>query len=151
MEMFMQAAGGRAMGRATSGVAQGCPASGLMFVVLADPILKRIAGALRQARAGIIRVCADDTAIALRDMRFLRTLVELFKEAEAASGLGLKPSEYKLIIVKPAPTAEDRNAVEEQLMLAGLGEFDVVTHEKCLGMAVGPGAGEHRWDNPRRK
>ena len=99
----MAAFDGQSMGRATSGVAQGCPAFGLMFVVLAEPILRRIAEQLKRDRAGVIRACADDMAVALRDSRYLKKIAEMYKEAGTVSGLILKLAKCKIVIAKPDP------------------------------------------------
>ena len=52
--------------RFLSGVLQGCPASALLFNNAIDPFLASFDKALRSRNAGIVRACADDTGIVLK-------------------------------------------------------------------------------------
>lgn len=50
---------------ATSGVAQGCPLSGFLFVIAADSFVRAIHTTITGAGAGVVRFCADDGAISM--------------------------------------------------------------------------------------
>ena len=51
----------------TSGVIQGCPMSGLLFVAAVDPMLTEMHKQLDAKNKAVTRACADDIAAALRD------------------------------------------------------------------------------------
>ena len=91
-----------------SGVLQGCPLSGLIFVMIMDPFVKalerlqqvsipQIQSLLPSFRHTTVRVCADDVGAALATILRLPKLHFIFQFAEKFAGLHLKAK--KCIIV----------------------------------------------------
>ena len=78
-----------------SGVLQGCPASGTLFVLVVDPLLWMFRTRVSSA---IIRACADDVGAALRRMQDLIAMADVFEKFRIASNLTLKPSKCVLIL-----------------------------------------------------
>lgn len=67
----------------TSGVAQGCPLSGVLFVCIMDLVIRRLQGVLRRAKVVIIRACVADLAVALRTARGAQLVSPDFRRPEA--------------------------------------------------------------------
>jgi len=78
-----------------SGVLQGCPLSGTLFVLVVDPLLWMFRTRVSSA---IIRACADDVGAALRRMQDLIAMADVFEKFRIASNLTLKPSKCVLIL-----------------------------------------------------
>ena len=84
-----------------SGVLQGCPLSGLVFVAAIDPILWRIHDTVDARGIGTTRACADGIGAAMRGIAGLLLYRHTFALGKAAAGLALKPAKCAL-----TPTAE---------------------------------------------
>ena len=63
--------------RFPSGVAQGCTASAF-FNNAIDPFLASFDKALRSRNAGIVRACADDLGIVLKQLKHLKIIFSFF-------------------------------------------------------------------------
>ena len=64
--------------RFLSGVIQGCPASAFLFNNAIDPFLASFDKALRSRHAGIVRACADDIGIVLKQLKHLKLVQPIF-------------------------------------------------------------------------
>ena len=73
-----------------SGVLQGCPPAALLFVVAMEPFLILFQLSIVDAGLGIVKVCADDIAIVLKNISALCEVSKTFKIAEQVAGLILK-------------------------------------------------------------
>lgn len=82
------------VGLVTSGIAQGCPLSGVLFVCATDPKGRRIHATLARSKSGMLRQCADDTAVLLRSARLLPSLTTAF--AAAGRFAGVRPQACKM-------------------------------------------------------
>ena len=85
-----------------SGVLQGCPASAFLFTVSLDPFLYAFEASLcntQNRRTGIMRACADDLGVALRNLRQLTLMEPIFEDARVLAGLTLKPKKCVLIVL----------------------------------------------------
>lgn len=120
---------------ATSGVAQGCPLSGSLFVIVMDPVLRWIHDTLHRHIACMERACVDDLAIALRSVRFVAHLAPIFGRAESAAALRLKPTTCKAIVLAEGDAVEQARELRD--VIAGSAEewseFEVVR----LGISLG--------------
>lgn len=139
--------------QATSGVAQGCPLSGVLFVCVMDPVLRRIHTVLWRPRLGMVRACADDLALAMRTARAARLLAPEFKRAEKVAGLTLKAEKCQAVPLSTTPRPDD----EEQWRAAlesggtGWGRFRVVEHAMYLGVRLGGATLAEIWASPVSK
>jgi hypothetical protein len=126
-----------------SGIRQGCPASGAIFAICIDPLLRRICSWLPSPWSRLVAY-ADDIAIALRGAR--RCLVGLFgliDEAEACTGLSINVAKSTLV---PLWTCDIAAAtLEVQALSPRIASLDVAAFFKHLGVLVGPGANLTRW------
>eukprot|EP00973_Karenia_brevis_P018125 2489252-Karenia_brevis.AAC.1 len=86
----------------TSGVAQGCPLSGLLFAVASDVCIRLIQDAVHRKDQGIVRGCADDLAVLLKDVFGLLELCNAFQIIRDATCLTLKIPKCKFIPVSCA-------------------------------------------------
>lgn len=87
------------LGEVTSGIAQGCPLAGLLFVSAMGPVGRHLHSAFREARGGRARQCADDIAVVLRAARFLSVLAPIFRDADKDAGLHLKLAKCEVVLV----------------------------------------------------
>ena len=83
--------------RFLSGVIQGCPASAFLFNNAIDPFLASFDKALRSRHAGIVRACADDIGIVLKQLKHLRIIHLIFNDCKSHAGLALKPPNCVLV------------------------------------------------------
>jgi endonuclease/exonuclease/phosphatase family metal-dependent hydrolase len=132
-----------------SGIRQGCPASGAIFALCIDPLLRRIYAWLPSPWSKIVAY-ADDIAIALRGARSM--VVQLFAiidETEPATGLSINVGKSTLV---PLWTSDIGAATSEvQGSSPRLAALEVAASFKHLGVQVGPGALTSRWAAPLAK
>ena len=64
-----------------AGILQGCPLSGLLFTLVANPFFLHICSLIDAASKGISRICADDLCTLLWDRNWLALLVAPFRLA----------------------------------------------------------------------
>lgn len=127
---------------ATSGVAQGFPLSGSLFVVVMDPALRRLQAAPRQRRAGMARACADDLAVALRSAWLVVNMARVLEEVEAVAG------DAALVVAHEDPQEQ---TWPMRVGMAGLGHGPV---GDVLGRAVGTSSAAEvveAWPGPLAK
>jgi hypothetical protein len=126
-----------------SGIRQGCPASGAIFALCIDPLLRRI-GAWLPSPWSWLTAYADDIAIALRGARrVLPTLFSIIDEVEPCTGLCINVAKSTLV---PLWTADIAAATAEvQALSPRLAALEVAAFFKHLGVMVGPGAEPLRW------
>ena len=91
-----------------SGVLQGCPASAFLFNNAIDPFLACFDKALRTRRAGIVRACADDIGIVLKQLKHLKLIYPIFSDCKSHAGLALKPP--KCVLVPLCQFSEETHA-----------------------------------------
>ena len=78
-----------------SGVLQGCPLSGSLFVIALQPFLAFVASRLRHDE--LICACADDLLTVVRCAASLKLLDRAFRYLEKVSGLTLNSSKLQFI------------------------------------------------------
>lgn len=99
MPLLLRIGGVHKLGNVTSGIAQGCPLSGKLFVSAMGPLGRRLHSTLPEKCAGMSRQCADDMATLLRGVRFMRILAPTFDAADRCAGVRLKPSNCEVVMV----------------------------------------------------
>eukprot|EP00959_Pyramimonas_sp_CCMP1952_P099380 2077660-Pyramimonas_sp.AAC.1 len=80
-----------------SGIAQGCPSSGCVFALAADPFMTYFGQSIRAGGRGVAGACADDTGAAIRDVKHLGAMRRIFATAKRVSAS--KPKIKKCVIV----------------------------------------------------
>lgn len=153
MELITRLGGCQALGKVTSGIPQGCPLSGELFILAADPLGLRIHTELMRGKAGMMRQGADDTAILVRSARLLGTVEPAFRAAERFAGVRLKPEKCEIIRVGSKRDDEAREEIRTALrtISASWAEFHIKEHGKYVGYFVGTGAGNASWELPLAK
>jgi hypothetical protein len=130
-----------------SGIRQGCPASGSLFVLAMDPCFRYLMSRLGPKR-GILTAFADDIAAAVKDLyQALAILDEAFQTVALCSALRLHPGKVVVIPLWKFVEDEVRAAivgVAPRLATALIQDFG-----KLLGFFVGPGAPDRQWSSIR--
>jgi len=130
-----------------SGVLQGCPLSGSLFVIVIDPLLHMFKVHLEDTGLGVPRACADDVGVALRHLKDICILCVFFSRYELISGLTLKPP--KCVIVLTARTCSDHNCqVIKEWLSANCPvwrDMTVCAAAKYLGFYLGPSSAPLQW------
>eukprot|EP00959_Pyramimonas_sp_CCMP1952_P430682 9019779-Pyramimonas_sp.AAC.1 len=74
----------------SSGIIQGCPSSGCIFALAADPFMSNFDASICRKDRGVVRACADDVGAALRRLEHLRVMHRIFSTARRVAALVLK-------------------------------------------------------------
>ena len=126
-----------------SGVLQGCPLSGSLFVTAIDPLLHMFKVKLEDSALGWTRACADDIGIVLKHLADLPVVKIVIEKFTRVSGFKLKPA--KCVIVLLSILANDSNT---KMVVGWLGvncpgweSMEVFNKAKHLGIFLGPFAG----------
>ena len=82
-----------------SGVLQGCPLSGTLFVLANDPLLYAFEKHLHIPGLGCVRACAGDIGICLDRLSVIEIICVLFDKYRLLSGLALKPQKCICIVL----------------------------------------------------
>ena len=133
-----------------SGVLQGCPLSGTLFVLVIDPLLWAFK---KKLSSTVIRTCADDIGMALRRLDELCLIAKLFQDFEAASNLKLKPKKSILVPTVFELTKWNLDMIRAWLRrnVPHLEQLIVRDSAKYLGFFIGPTSGKHQWQAATKK
>ena len=91
-----------------SGILQGCPLSGSLFVIATDPLLRMLATVFPDAT---IKAFADDLGGVFEKLANLTNLEQIFDGFATISGLHLKPSKSKIIPLGREPSGDNLEEV----------------------------------------
>lgn len=137
-------AGVHELGRVTSGIAQGRPLSGALFVSAMGPIGRRICSTFMADRAGMLRQCVDDIAVLLRGIRFVTSLAPVFRNAGRFAGMRLKPEKREVVmegrVLGPAERSEIGTLRRRRSRVGDLGKY--------LGIFLSRGEDQRSWRAP---
>ena len=130
-----------------AGIRQGCPLSPLLFAVVVDMLLRKLAD---HFPGELIRAFADDTAMVVTDWwRTSSGLQSVFEEFGLISGLVLNIP--KTVIIPLWPADIDKVRAEVAHRLHAWREVAVAGWGKYLGFATGPEKKSHSWDGALAK
>ena len=130
-----------------SGIRQGCPLSLLLFAVIVDLLLRRLASDFPKCRG---RAFADDIAMVLEDLWLTAPrLAHMFNEFEAISGLALNLPKTVIIPLWPTPTDDVRQHMPT--VSPPWADVQVASSGTYLGIVTGPGKGDSSWHKPNAK
>ena len=136
-----------------SGVLQGCPLSGTLFVIGIDPLLYAFEQHIHTPGLGCVRACADDIGVSLNQLSDLRPLFVLFDKFRKLSGLVLKPSKCICILLFSIANEVNTNIVRKHIsrICNQLEGMDIVNVAKYLGIMMGPHSSKRQWNAASRK
>jgi hypothetical protein len=134
-----------------SGILQGCPASGSLFVLAVDPFYRMVKARIAGSRS---KAFADDLATIIQKFSQIPLIKQCFDVLESVSGLALKPKKCVLIIlgrdVDEAVMEEARAYLIH--ILPDWAKFRIETSGVYLGFRVGPSGGTcASWETPLLK
>jgi len=137
-----------------SGILQGDPASGTLFVLAAHPFGQYLKRNLDGKKRGLSRWCADDLGSTVNNSRGLATLARVFRAARALAGLLIKPAKCFAIPLGD-PSSGDLHSRAREALVAADPEwtaFPIVDSLEYLGVLMGPGVTlEMQWSAPLKK
>jgi len=136
-----------------SGVLQGCPLSGSLFVICMDPLLHVFKLHIEDRGLGIVRACADDVGATLGALHFLPIFQNGFDKFKNISGLTLKPKKCILILTTIVASEANVEVVRKWIRAncPSWSNFQITNSGKYLGLHIGPLAGEIQWKAPLEK
>ena len=133
----------------TSGVRQGCPLSGIIFALILDILLRKVARAL--CSDSVVKGYADDTALVLQDYeKELPTLCHIFQEFSLISGLELNVDKTTFIPLWPFTSVTSVKTLLREIC-PPWANFQISGCGKYLGFFVGPSSANASWDGPIAK
>ena len=135
---------GRTYGTFTtsSGVRQGCPVSPLIFAVVADVLLRKLAKAFPSQ---MVRAFADDTAMVVDNFhRYSEEIMRLFKEFGDISNLRLNLPKTVIIPLWPTSIKSFRTFLHSDR--PEWNNVAISFAAKYLGYLIGPDSYLHNWD-----
>ena len=132
---------------AKSGVRQGCPLSPLLFAVVVDILLRRLASHLPSC---IVRAFADDTALVTDDFhRHASSIYHIFEEFASISCLRLNLPKTILVPLWPStPTSVSRMLHDTH---PEWNNVEVSYASRYLGFIIGPEACSRNWSKATEK
>lgn len=135
---------------ASSGVAQGCPLSGFLFVLAADPLIRAMHTVVTERGAGIVRFCADDGAVCLPDVAQMALSRRPLQLAEDPAGLVLKPNKCVLVPLRPELRPAESAQLQDTLegIQLGWGQLSIEPQGKYFGVFLGPKVQHQTWSQP---
>ena len=96
-----------------SGIIQGCPLSGTVFVIVVDTFLNLIG---MQSPETLVKAFADDIGALLKELSHLAKLHDAFEAFGKISGLYLKPKKCVIVVISQPLTEELKHLIKRYLL-----------------------------------
>ena len=127
-----------------SGVLQGCPLSGSLYVIAANAFLMDLESCMvrNQKMFGVTRSCADDIGAVVYRLRGYSQLARVFRLSACFANLHLKHKKCIEIPLRDPACPDAMAALRTQLCRADplWASFDFSSSCTYLGFQIGPGA-----------
>ena len=124
-----------------SGIRQGCPLSPLIFAIIADVLLRKLAKDFPDC---MVRAFADDTAMTLADFhKHADAIMKVFRDYGAFSGLRLGMQKTAVIPLWKYNASSFNIFLRDTL--PEWSRAQTADKGKYLGFVIGPGRGQHSW------
>eukprot|EP00973_Karenia_brevis_P026880 3707055-Karenia_brevis.AAC.1 len=129
------------------GVIQGCPLGATLFVIGMEPFVRMFMARVEDPGLGIVRLCADDVGIVLKSWQSLTVVFHIFRAAEAAAALSLKPRKCTLVPLSSPLSLHVRSLISLFLSshIPSWQGFKIESAAEYLGIWIGPDAAVHNW------
>jgi hypothetical protein len=124
-----------------SGVLQGCPLSGLIYVWSMGPILSSLTRRSDDVHEGITRACADDIGASLKAVVVLQGFFRAFTVARKVSALGLNAKKRVLVPAASSWTINLAHEFSSWLLCPGVGGVQGAAAGEVLWLLSGPWCG----------
>ena len=134
-----------------SGIIQGCPASGTVFVICVDPFLRLLNEVVKDPT---ICAFADDIGAIVPSLQQLHHFHKSFSLFEQISGLALKANKCVIIPLGRALTEDLENQIKQFLRnhIPTWARFNISDKAEYLGFSIGPkGGNDESWEKPLNK
>ena len=130
-----------------SGILQGCPLSGSLFVFIIDPLLFLLRTHIENTGLGHVRACADDVGICINELCSLIPVQVIFENYRQLTGLTLKPAKSIIVLLAHLVSTHNKDCVHNWLTdnIPSWAGMDIVSHAKYLGFLLGPTSGRLQW------
>jgi hypothetical protein len=126
----------------TSGIKQGCPASGVLFALALDPFLRYLLMRIPPP-LNVVTAFADDIAIAARHLlHILPAIRDIFRILAKATALQINIDKTKLIPYWNKGLFEARRYIHDCML--ELSKICICDKGLLLGVLMGPGAGQQQ-------
>ena len=138
---------------AFSGVMQGCPLSGSLFVLAFDPFLRKLRAKIDLLNVGVSRACADDVAVVCFSFSGLKDIREAFSDAAKLAALCLRLTKCAVVTFGGESFESERRLLSEWLA-AQIPEWSQIPISKWasyLGMAFGRFESKELWASALQK
>jgi hypothetical protein len=134
---------------ATSGIKQGCPASGSLFALALDPFIRMLCLRL-PTPLHVVSAFADDMGLVTRQLlRCLAILADLAALLMSATTMQLNPKKSIIIPLGRQTFFSIRRHLFETI--PALGGMQVASCGRYLGFMIGPSGGASRWETAAAK
>ena len=123
-----------------SGVLQGCPLSGTLFLFAVNPFIRDMEVSITRVHRGLVRVCADDIGVVVWHRDGWRHIGRIFRLAEKFGALVLKFRKCVAVPLWGELSPEVRTKMTELLVFAcpSWSAFAIASQTVYLGCLIGP-------------
>ena len=125
-----------------SGILQGCPLSGSLFIIAINPLLLALRQLSPDCSRMVLTACADDIGIVLRSIELAPQIAALFDKFAALATLKLKAEKCVIVPVAIADAEAFKAQVLEYLVAQcpQWANFLFKAYSTYLGWLIGPAA-----------